>query len=194
MDCITNCSPASHFFCATQPRCGGGAPASGIWSFRAVVLKNPKIRCTCHMQFVLGIPFVSVNKKRVTATGCPEARKCDAGPRVIGNNALGYHLHLEISSFLCWFHFLWQFSVSIFIFCIPYSCSNSGNNILVWIFCYWKDPPSGLLQNKNIIFWTILECILVLSPPLHAYECLAHITQDAHTYGLHGRFTSEGKW
>ena len=41
------------------------------------------------MQFVLGIPFVSVNKKRVTATGCPEARKCDAGARVIGNNTLG---------------------------------------------------------------------------------------------------------
>ena len=41
------------------------------------------------MQFVLGIPFVPLNKKRVTATGCPEARKCDAGPRVIGNNTLG---------------------------------------------------------------------------------------------------------
>ena len=123
MDCITNCSPASHFFWATQPRCGGGAPASGIWSFRAVVLKNPKIRCTYHMQFVLGIPFVPLNKKRVTATGCPEARKCDAGPRVIGNNTLGisfafryFFISLLVPLSLTFLSFYIPFLHSVFLF------------------------------------------------------------------------------
>jgi hypothetical protein len=64
-----------------------------------------------------------LTKKRVSATGCPEARKCDAGPRVIGNNTLGisfafryFFLSLLVPLSLTFLSFYIPFLHSVFLF------------------------------------------------------------------------------
>jgi hypothetical protein len=94
----------------------GGPWLLGSGHFVQLCLKTPRFGAHASCSSCWESHLFLLTKKRVTATGCPEARKCDAGPRVVGNNTLG----ISFTFGILFLSLLVPFSLTFLCFNIPF--------------------------------------------------------------------------